>query len=357
MKEIYVLDKNFKVDTKIVRQDIVFYNVLETPFEINGVFYENGKFRRMPEKVAKSVSEGVYALHTNTAGGRVRFKTDSSYIAINTKMGIVGKMSHFALTGSAGFDLYVTVEGKERYFKSFIPPFDIDNGYESVIDFETSENREITINFPLYSDICELYIGVSEKATIDSPSTYKYQIPIVYYGSSITQGGCASRPGNSYQAIISREFRCDYINLGFSGNAKAEKEIIEYIKELKMSVFVYDYDHNAPNQEHLRKTHELMYKEVRNSNPNLPIILMSRPKLFLNEEEKVRFEIIKTTYLNAKNNGDHNVYFIPGYELMKIASNEGTVDDCHPNDLGFYSMGNIISNFLKDNNVLVHNLT
>lgn len=342
--DISSVDKNFKVESKLNKRDIIFYDVKSEPFTVYGVIYENGKFRRMPEDVAKGVSGGVHWLHSNTAGGRVRFKTDSKYVAIHTKMSNVGKMPHFALTGSAGFDLYIN----ERYYKSFVPPFDITDGYEGVIEFSSKKMREITINLPLYSDVNELYIGLSEKATVEKASEYRVEKPIVYYGSSITQGGCASRPGNSYQAIVTQKLGINHINLGFSGNAKAEKEISDYICSLDMSAFVFDYDHNAPTIEHLESTHERMFKEIRESKPNLPIIIMTRPKYDLTKEEKIRREIIKRTYENAKNNGDNDVYFIDGKSLMRLCHDEGTVDACHPNDLGFYSMAIAVIRVLKN---------
>lgn len=342
--DISKIDKNFQVESKLNKKDIAFYNARFDPFTVYGVFYKNGKFRRMNEDVAKSVSDGVYWLHSNTAGGRVKFKTDSKYVAIYTKMSNVGKMPHFALTGSSGFDLYVS----EKYYASFVPPFDITDGYEGVIDFKNKKMREITINFPLYSDVNELYIGLSDSATVEKADMYRVEKPIVYYGSSITQGGCASRPGNAYEAIISQRLNVDHINLGFSGNAKAEKEISNYICSLDMSAFVYDYDHNAPTVEHLEATHERMFKEIREAKPNLPIILMSRPKYNLTKEEKIRREIIKRTYENAKNSGDNNVYFIDGKTLMKVCHDEGTVDACHPNDLGFYSMAMAVIKVLKN---------
>ena len=342
--DISKIDKNFKVETKLNKRDIAFYDVKNEPFSVYGVFYENGKFRRMKEDVAKSVSDGVYWLHSNTAGGRVKFKTDSRYVAIHTKMSHIGKMPHFALTGSSGFDLYVS----EKYYASFVPPFEINDGYEGVIEFGSKKMREITINFPLYSDVNELYIGVEKNAKIEKADCYKIDKPIVYYGSSITQGGCASRPGNAYEAIVSQKLSVDHINLGFSGNAKAEKEISDYICSLDMSAFVYDYDHNAPTAQHLESTHERMFKEIREAKPNLPIIMMSRPKYNLTKDEKIRLEIIKRTYENAKNNGDQNVYLIDGKTLMKLCHDEGTVDACHPNDLGFYSMAQAVIKVLKN---------
>ena len=345
--DISKIDTNFAVKTNIDKDDIVFYNVDNAPFSVHGVFRENGKYRRMPEEVAGRVSRSVYRLSTNTAGGRVRFVTDSGYIAINADMEAIGKMSHFALTGSAGFDLYVN----NAYVKTFVPPFGIENGYESVIELGTSELREITVNFPLYSDVKHLYIGLRENSVLREASPYKNKKPIVYYGSSITQGGCASRPGMSYESIISRRFGYDFVNLGFSGNARAEDEIIDYIKGLDMSIFVYDYDYNAPSVEHLTNTHEKMFKAIRAQNPDLPIIMMSRPKINLTDVEKERLEIIKSTYRAAVESGDKNVYFISGAELMSLCTDEGTVDFCHPTDFGFASMAKVLGDLIGTLNI------
>lgn len=344
MSNISNYDSNFKVETKIEKKDIKFYSVEESPFQLYGIFKENGKFRRMSENHAKKVSDRIEFFHTNTAGGRVRFVTDSSYIAIHTKLDTecVGKMSHFALTGSIGYDLYVD----HCYERTFVPPFDIVDGYESICEFAKKEKREITINFPLYSNVKELYIGLQSDAFLAEAKPYKIEKPIVYYGSSITHGGCASRPGMAYPAIVSRELDCDHINLGFSGSAKGETEMADYIKNLEMSVFVYDYDHNAPTVEHLKETHERMFRIIREQQPFLPVVMMSRPKYRLNEEEKIRRSIIETTYRNALAAGDKNVYFIDGEALTEFCKEAGTVDACHPTDLGFFSMANALTKVL-----------
>ena len=344
MKDISIIDKNFAVVQETGKADARFYSVQEKPFEINGVFYEDGKYRRLPEEVAKLVSEGVHALHAHTSGGRVRFRTNSSYIIISVKMPDIGRMPHFSMCGSAGFDMY---DGKE-YIASFVPPFYMEDGYECLAELHEEKWRDITINFPLYSEVSELYIGVQGKAQILPPKAYKNALPIVYYGSSITQGGCASRPGACYQHILSRELNVDFINLGFSGNAKAEDEMADYVKSLPMSVFVYDYDHNAPTVEHLDKTHERMFQAVRKANPTLPIVMMSRPQYARGQMELQRLAIIKRTYDNAVAAGDKNVYLIDGKELMKYAKNEGTVDGCHPTDLGFFSMAKALKKVLKN---------
>ena len=341
--KIYIeaLEKMLQIEQNAAKQvneskHIQFHNIQSEPFTIYGIFYENGRFRRLPESVAKNVSKGVYGLHTNTAGGRVRFTTTSSTVAIKAIMPEIERMPHFTLTGTAGFDMYI---GKDAvYYASFVPPYNMSNGYESIIHFEDCSEKEITIHFPLYSDVSEVYIGLDENAVLKKAPEYKYSKPIVFYGSSITQGGCATRPGNSYENVISRTLHTDYINLGFSGNALAEDEIAQYIKDLDMSVFVFDYDHNAPTLKHLEDTHQKMFTTIRNAKPELPIILLARPRYLLNSEDKQRLAIIKKTYNEAVAAGDKNVYIIDGPTLMQYAKNDGTVDGDHPNDLGFHSM-------------------
>lgn len=345
------IDKNFAIPKTIDKEDVVFYNVLSEPFKIHGLILpknENEIFCRIDSDVAQTVSEGVFSLNTHTAGGRVRFVTDSPYIAIRAALSNMNKLSHLPLTASAGLDMYFREGDKEIYKGTFRPPFDIEVGFESVINCEEGE-KTVTINFPLFSNVEALFVGIKEGATLKSAPDYTHSIPIVYYGSSITQGGCASRPGNTYESIISRELDCDYINLGFSGNAKGEKEISEYIRKLDMSIFVYDYDHNAPTLEHLKDTHERMFKEFREANPNTPVIMLSRPKFYLTKEEEERARIVRQTYENALKEGDKNVYHIYGKDLLSgFAKNDGTVDNTHPNDMGFASIAEKLCSLIKE---------
>ena len=348
--KIQEIDKNFAIKTGMRENNVRVYDVCAEPFTVYGLIKPTGeedKFCRLPEKMAKKVSEGVLFLHSNTAGGRVRFATDSKYIAVYAKLPSVGRIPHFALSGSAGFDLYAEEDGEQKFIKSFIPDFEIKDTLEGEIELSRGEMREYTLNFPLYSDVSKLYIILEDSAEVRKCRSYKYEKPVVYYGSSITQGGCASRPGNSYQAVLSRRFDCNYINLGFSGNAKGEKEIAEYISGLDMSVFVYDYDHNASSAEYLKNTHEPMFKLIREKHPDLPVICLTQP-VNKCEDFDLRKQIIRDTVDNAKANGDKNIYFIDGSGIMsELGAGDGvTVDGCHPNDLGFFCMANIIGRVL-----------
>ncbi len=348
MKTASEVDEALKVKTAVSEEGTDFYDVLEPPFRIYGVFYENGKFRRIPEETAKITSEGVYTLHANTSGGRVRFKTDSPFVTVFAKMSGICKMPHFPLTGSAGFDLYIKENGKESFFGTFIPPFDIENGYKSRLDFGTNEFREITVNFPLYSNVDRLFIGIKEGSQILPHSDYRTEKPVVFYGSSITQGGCASRPGNAYPAMLSRRFDFNFINLGFSGSGKAEQAIADHIASLDMSVFVYDYDHNSPDCNHLKGTHQRMFETVRKKNPDLPVIMLTSTtmeRFFDNRSE--RKNIIWATYENAVAKGDSNVYFIDANSLFEGDADGATVEGCHPNDLGFKYLADAIDKVME----------
>ena len=338
MPDIASIDKNFVIETNIERENIKFYDAKEAPISLFGVWHDGECYRRVPRDVAENTSPGVAGLSRHTAGGRIRFVTDSPYVILKVKYPVVETMSHMPRSGSTGFDMYVNKEGRECYVKSFIPT--AADVFDGVVDFSEQNERLITINFPLYNGVCEVYVGINGDYSIKPAPDYSVKLPMVSYGSSITQGGCASRPGNAYQAVISRRYDADFINLGFSGNAKGEVAMKDYIATLPMSAFLYDYDFNAPSADHLRETHKPIYEAVRQANPDIPIIMMARPYFFSEEqnERDLRNRIIKDTYNYAVENGDKNVYFISSRELFELCEDNGTVDGCHPTDFGFYSM-------------------
>ncbi len=342
---IQQFDKNFALKKYTARENTEGYNVLSEPFSLHGLLpprHPEDVFRRMPEQTANSVSEAVAFLHTNCAGGRVRFCTNSAYIAVLAKMGEIGKMPHFALTGSAGFDLYCGAS----HIASFQPSFDITDELFGEVTDCGGEMREYTLNFPLYSQVRELYIILERDAQVMPPKPYTIAKPVVFYGSSVTQGGCASRPGTCYSAVLSRRMDFEHMNLGFSGSAMGEPEMADYIAGLEMSAFIYDYDYNAPDAEHLEKTHERFFQTIRRAHPDIPIVCLNRP-FFLAEAQ--RTAIIRRTVENAQSTGDKNVYFLDIYQWLRQqgVENEATVDRCHPNDLGFYYMAQAVEEVLR----------
>lgn len=346
MTDIGKIDKRLAVSATIGRDDLVMHDPRLAPFTMYGVFYDEAKgcYRRMPEAVAATVNDGVKELSIHTAGGRVCFSTDADCVAIVCRRPSLWRMAHMSLIGSAGFDLYVRGEnGKLTFYGCFMPTNDA-KGYESIVKFPTKEKREILIHFPLYCAITELSIGLPEGASLEKWGGYKREKPVLFYGSSITQGACASTPGNDYAGKISRRFDTNYRNLGFSGSAKGEVAMMEYLAEQEMSVFVYDYDYNAPNAKHLRKTHYRGYRIVREKNPDLPIVMCSMPNYDRpGIEAHERRNVIAATYARALAEGDRNVYFVDGKKVYTTFNADGgSVDTSHPNDYGFHRMAEAV---------------
>lgn len=347
--DIAKLDENFKTGDNIRKNGLVFYSINQFPLKIHGLIGENGVYRRMPRAAAAAVSKGVACLNDASSGGRVRFVTDSPVVAISVVFSGVARNCHHSLLGSAGLDMYEENETGANHIFSFIPPIDIDKELNAVKEFQGAKKRSLLINLPTYSGIAEMYVGIKEGYGVYPASDYLISKPVVFYGSSITQGACASRPGNTYPAILSAQLKFDYINLGFSGNAKGETKMADYIAGLDMSAFVYDYDYNAPSVEHLDKTHKQMFDIIRNAKPDLPVLILSRPNPHLNSDEIKRRSIIENTFKSAKASGDKNVYFIPGNELiLPMFFETALVDYAHPNDSGFVSMASVIKDTLKE---------
>ena len=347
------IDQNFKLPTVTGKQDIVFYDVRRAPMRLYGLQppVDGESFCRMPRDVAAATSEGVNILNTFTAGGRVRFSTDSRYISIKVKMTTTHPIYHMATTGSRGFDLYVDTPAGS-YFRAVLCT-DIGFGggeYEAIAELgETNgEMRDYTIHFPLYDNVDELYIGLQESAKVGSGATYAYDKPIIYYGSSITQGGCASRAGLAYQSIISRQLNVDHINLGFSGNGKAEPAIVDYMATLDPLIFVSDYDHNTSSHPHLDESHRRLYEKVRAAHPDVPYVMISRPDFF-HMDSNGRRKIIMDHFMEGIAKGDRNLYFIDGETFFAAEYDKGdcTVDGCHPNDRGFALMAEQIGSTLR----------
>lgn len=349
MSEIGALDKNLEVTSSFGREDVVLYDPRREPFALYGVTFEDGLYRRMPGKLAGSVSDGVRELSAYTAGGRVCFATDSDFVTVSCRRPALWRMPHMALAGSAGFDLY-TREGRGMvYYGTFMPDSGKSDGYDSILKFPTKKTREVMIHFPLYCGITSLSVGLAAGASLDRWKGYKREKPVVFYGSSITQGACASTPGNDYIGRLSRRFDFDYLNLGFSGSAKGEQAMMDYIAGLDMSAFVYDYDYNAPTVEHLAATHFRGYRTVRAAHPDIPIILASRPAYdHPCGDAPARRDVIAASYERACSEGDRNVYFVDGAKVFSTFFTDGcTVDGIHPNDLGFYRMAEAFGEVMK----------
>ena len=351
MVESYInIDKNMIVNTTIGDAEVIWRDAREAPFSLHGIYTPSEElpfYYRVPKKVAEATSKGVAALSRESAGGRVRFSTDSPYIAIRVKFRVVGRSPHLTLISSSGFDIYIDGEFGSRFVKEFRMPYDMVDSYEQLIELDAPVMRSFTIDFPIHAVVEKLEIGLKPDAKLDAAHPYRNYDPIIFYGSSIVHGTAATRPGLTYSAMISRELNMDYRNIGFSGMAKGESAIAEWMAELPMSVFVCDYDHNAPSVEHLRATHYALYETIRAKHPDVPYIMVTRPDYYtrITEQEHIlcRRDVIMESYLKARAAGDKNVYFVDGISFGNSHHCYNlSVDSVHPNDVGFVAMAEAI---------------
>ena len=350
MPDITKIDPNFRADA-IPYDDIVWHNAMEDPFSIHGLYEprKTGRYTRLPLEFEhdERVNAGVRTLMFHTAGGRIRFKTDSPYVALAVELPNVGLMAHMPLTGSSGADLYFAREGSSDEFwkKTFFPVVQDGRGltHYSGYTVKPIEGKvEVTITLPLYNAVSKVLIGTKAGSTVEAPRKFKFEKPVAFYGSSITQGGCASRPGNNYMNHICRWLDADFINLGFSGSAKGEQCMADYIASLDLSCFVLDYDANANSFEHLNATHYDFYRRIRDAHPELPIVMVSYPSAKLPPYGSAsglmeRHDLIMQNYLRGIAEGDRHLSYVDGETLYgDFDSDACTVDGSHPNDLGFY---------------------
>ena len=244
--------------------------------------------------------------------------------------------------------MYVGRGGMTRY-AGIATPKDYESKTGSLTFAKDKVMEDITIHLPRNEELKNVLIELEDDARVEPPTPYTIEKPMVFYGSSITEGGCASRAANAYTALLSKWLDTDYINLGFSGSAKGEPELAAYIAGLDMSVFIYDYDHNATVLEHLEKTHEPFFQIIRQTQPELPVLFLTKPDFDLDRENACfRRKSIHRTYDNARASGDRNVYFIDGESFFGRKDREAcTVDGCHPNDLGFIRMAEAIYPVLR----------
>ena len=352
--KIEQIDKNFSLSSSMTKEGKAFYQIPHHSFALYGVFYDKKKgFLRMDYDLAFQISEGVRSLTTFTAGGRLRFKTDSLSFGISVEYAYLCKMSHMPLT-NMGFSLFEVTEEGEKFVGIMPPKFTDENGYEATLPLKGGKMREYILYFPNYNEVSGLSVVLDETARVEKGTPYRNIKPILYYGSSITQGGCACRPDNAYESLICRWNHVDFINLGFSGSAKGETLMAEYLSTLDCSLFVCDYDHNAYDRDGraegtlLKETHFKLYETFRKKQKETPVLFISRSDSE-RDEGRIRRNIIFESYQKAKSSGDNNVYFLDGVELFgKEDRISCTVDGCHPNDLGFYRMAKRIYEKLKE---------
>ncbi|MFH1738857.1 MAG: SGNH/GDSL hydrolase family protein [bacterium] len=321
-------------------------NWIEFPdpaFQVNGLpwFEENSPdLFRLPKRVQDIVRPPVWNLAQSTSGARIRFKSDCTTLGIRIEYPNLSNMRNMHVFGQSGVDLYV--DGV--YFNTATHR---DEKEVEHIFFQNAspEKREYTLYLPIYNGVKIKEIGLNSNAVLETPRPFALSKPIVFYGTSITQGGCASRSGMSYAAILCRDLNLDFVNLGFSGNGKGEKEIAETIAEIDAACFVLDYMANNKTAESLVEVYDPFLSILREKHPTTPIIAVTlnyvcseNPLGEARSRIRALRDVAREAVAKRIAEGDKNLILVEGYSLLGPDLADGLVDGVHPNDLGFQAM-------------------
>lgn len=347
MSTIFAQNSNPKTDK------IIYYGKEHFIIEGTGI-PENEKespYDRLPLASKDKVRKAVWDLSKNSAGITVRFFSNSSQIKIKWNLLNDTRMNHMAETGIKGVDLYTSVNGEWRYVNTGKPTGK--NNEASLVSTLSKENREFKVWLPLYDGVTQLEIGIDSLASIEKPMKSN-KLPIVFYGTSITQGGCASRPAMAYTTIISRKMDVDCINLGFSGNGKMESALVDVISGIKASFYVIDCLPNMTVAEVSERVGPLA-QNLRTRNSNTPIVFVENieySKIFYEEATRKLIQdknnALKAEFEKLKKAGMKNIYLITTKGAIGD-DNEATVDGVHLTDLGFMRMADhLIEEFKKN---------
>lgn len=352
MKSITDIDPNFRLPEGAPR-GMQFYDARMAPFSLHGVADSpSGALCRLPEALLPKCSPDVQHLAFHLSGACLRFATDAKRLGILWELNETENMPHFAASGQSGMELFEETDEGSRCVRSVLPQMDGGHGcrreQSSVVNL-SGKLKRYALYLPLYNGLSKLLLGLPPGAALLPGRMPGIQKPIVFYGSSITQGGCASKAGSSYPSILCRRLDAAQLNLGFSGSARGEPALAQHIATLAMSAFVLDYDHNAPTVEHLEDTHGRFFQIIRDAQPELPILMLSRPDFDENRADSLRRrEVIRRTYDRARRSGDRQVLFVDGETLFGKSDRDlCTVDGTHPTDLGFLRMADALEPVLR----------
>jgi len=285
--------------------------------------------KRLPKKIKKDLRPALWKLGTYPSGGRVRFKTNSKNIVLFAKTSS-STSHHMTSIMQNGIDIYID----NTYSGSAWPDSSGTIRKEFALKDNNTSLKNITLYLPLYStiEIQKLYVG--KDAIIKKADDLLPIAPIIYYGSSITQGASASNPGLSYPAIVSRNIQIDFINFGFSGNGLGDIEIAEVITSLDTSLIILDYWAN-PTSIQYKKSLSKFVAMIRKKKADIPILIITPfYNIGLEKQQKEKKQIIDDFIAQLKKYGDHNIYLIEGTKMLSKEQSSGLVDGIHLNSLG-----------------------
>jgi len=325
-----------------------------TTWGVEGRAFDEAKrlrwFDRLPADAEGKVPGPVWNLSRDSAGMAAHFKTDSQLIWVRYKLRSEKiAMPHMPATGVSGIDLYARDQSGHWRWVIVNKPEKADIKQELISGLAPGF-REYSAYLPLFNGIESLEIGVAAGAKFEGVAPRPK--PIVFYGTSITHGACASRPGMVHTAILGRRLDMPVVNLGFSGNGRMESTVGEYVAQIDAAVFVIDCLPNmSPAQ--VRERCGPLVKQIRAAHPETPIVLVE-DRRFANtwirpERQKFHTEnhaALAKTFAELQTEGVANLSYIDGDHLIGDDA-DGSTDGSHPNDLGFSRQADVFEPVLR----------
>jgi hypothetical protein len=326
-------------------------------FVIEGRAFDDTEdpYDRLPARAKEFVRGPVWSLSRDSAGMAVRFVTDATEIRARWELRDAGlDMDHMPATGVSGLDLYARApDGRWRWLGIGRPKqFPVN---EATLASEIQPGkREYLLYLPLYNGVRKVEIGIAPDATLSMAPDYPpaRRRPLLFYGTSITHGACASRPGMTHSAILGRRFQRPIINMGFSGNGRMEIELARLIAEVDAAVYIIDCLPNIDALAVSQRTEPLV-RYLREKRPETPILLvedrnyanshMIPGRLQRNESSQAA---LKQAYERLIKEGIDGLYYLEGRNMLG-EDHDGTVDSSHPNDLGFWRQANHFESALR----------
>lgn len=307
-------------------------------------------FDRLPAGAEKVVRKEVWTLSKNSTGMSVRFETDATEIyARYTLTSAVLSLNHMPASGVSGLDLYGQKNGKWHYAGGRRPSERTSAG--ALARSLSPGKRLYQVNLPLYNGVKSLEIGVAKDAAF-TPVPPRTEKPVLFYGTSITQGGCASRPGMAFVAILGRRLNRPMLNFGFSGNGKMEPKVAQFLAELDPAIFVLDCLANMGAVPIVPKTIEVV-ELLRKRHADTPILILEeRPwtdaALLQNRQadHEKRNASLREAFDKLQAAGVKNLHFRKCDDVIGT-DDEGTVDGSHPTDLGMMRYANALEPDLR----------
>jgi|GEM_PF-194592 len=329
------------------------HNLASLPLEGKGWTNTTHPYDRLPASAESLVRPPVWNLSHDSAGMLYRFSTDATLLRVRWKLRKPARLAlpHMPATGVSGLDLYVRDAGQWRWLANGRP--EAGENEKTLVRGLAKKRREFLLYLPLYNGVESVELGLPEGSTLSPGSPPRARKPIVFYGTSILQGGCASRPGMAYPAILGRMLDWPVINLGFSGNGKTEPEMARLLAELDPAAYVMDSLPNLSAAETAERV-EPFVRTLRAAHPSTPIVLVENVNYTNSgfvESSRAKVadanRILRRIHDSLKRSGDRHVHYVASWQLYG-GDGEDTVDGSHATDLGFLRMARGMAPVLRE---------